>query len=132
MRDLFNIIVQGEGYRLAYKIVSDNLKVGNNVIADSCNPINLTRIEWQEVAKDSNSRFINIEVICSNKDEHKKRIETRIYEIKNLIYPTWEDINNREYHSWETNRIIIDTSNKSIEQSFSELSTKINRYLYDL
>ncbi len=53
LRDLCSTQVVGEGYRLAYRIASDNLNLGNSVIADSCNPIELTRKEWQEVAQKS-------------------------------------------------------------------------------
>lgn len=45
LRDLCRYNVQGEGYRLSYRIATDNLKLRHNVIADSCNPIQLTRDE---------------------------------------------------------------------------------------
>ncbi len=127
--DLCNIVVQSEGYRLAYRIADDNLKLGQNVVADSCNPINLSRKEWESIAKKNNCIFINIEVLCSKKEEHKKRIETRKSEIENLYLPTWKEVENREYHTWETERIIIDTANKSIKESLKELKDKIKRYL---
>ena len=41
--DLCNYQVEGEGYRLSYRIASDNLELGNIVVADSCSPIKLTR-----------------------------------------------------------------------------------------
>ncbi len=126
LRDLCRFDVQGEGYRLSYRIAGDNLKLGQNVVADSCNPINLTRTEWESVAKGNNSIFINIEVLCSNKEEHKKRVETRKSEIAGLKLPVWEDVENREYHSWEMERIIIDTVNKPVKESFEELKKKIN------
>ncbi|HQE58364.1 MAG TPA: AAA family ATPase, partial [Spirochaetota bacterium] len=47
IRDLCAFDVQGEGYRLSYRIAEDNLRLGVSVIADSCNPWNLTRSEWQ-------------------------------------------------------------------------------------
>jgi predicted kinase len=43
--------VQGEGYGLAYRLAADNLRLGLNVIADSCNPISLTRDEWDGVLR---------------------------------------------------------------------------------
>jgi predicted kinase len=129
LRDLCNFEVQGEGYRLSYRIAGNNLKLGQNVVSDSCNPINLTREEWENVAKENDSIFINIEVLCSNKEEHKKRIETRKSDIKGLKLPTWKDVENRKYHFWETERVIIDTANKSIKESFEELKEKIKRYL---
>lgn len=129
LRDLCNFNVQGEGYRLSYRITSDNLKLDRNVVSDSCNPIYLTREEWEEVAKENNSLFINIEMICSNKKTHRNRVEARKSEVENLKLPTWEEIENREYHSWESGRIIIETENQSIEESFSELKGKIEQYL---
>ena len=67
LRDLCHVHVQGEGYRLSYRVADDNLRLGNDVIADSCNPIELTRKEWQQVAKHSKATFVDIEVICSLK-----------------------------------------------------------------
>ncbi len=127
LRDLCGLNVQGEGYRLSYRIAADNLKLGHNVVADSCNPIALTRTEWQEVAIANGSRFVNIEVVCSDKKEHKKRVETRKPEVKGLNLPTWEEVCNREYQSWDSEKIIIDTAGKSSEESFQELKEEINK-----
>ena len=125
LRDLCNFDVQGEGYRLSYKIAADNLQLGHNVVADSCNPITFTRKEWENVATQNNSLFVNIEVVCSDKEEHRKRVGTRKNDIEGLKLPTWEDVENREYHLWESEKITIDTANKSIEECFEELKRKI-------
>lgn len=129
LRDVCNMNVQGEGYRLSYRIVADNLKLGLNVVADSCNPIQLTRNEWQEIAEKNDVEFINIEVVCSDKDEHRKRVEERKSDIPGLKLPTWEDVENREYHPWKSNRIVIDTANKSVEESLEEIKRKIRAHL---
>ena len=123
LRDLCNFKVEGEGYRLSYRIAKDNLKLGISVIADSCNPIELTRREWNEVAVQSNATCINIEVICSNASEHKERIEKREPGIEHLVLPSWEDVKNREYDSWDTDRLLIDTAGKSINESVKYLFT---------
>jgi DNA polymerase III delta prime subunit len=39
------------GYRVAYAIAENNLRVGRTVIADSVNPLQLTRNAWLNVAK---------------------------------------------------------------------------------
>ena len=75
LRVLFSFKVEGEGYRLVYRIAKDNLRLGHDMIADSCNPIELTRWKWENVALESNPRFINIEVICSDINIHKCRVE---------------------------------------------------------
>lgn len=125
IRDLCNFKVEGEGYRLAYRIASDNLKGGISVIADSCNPIELTRTEWQEVAINAGTKFINIEVICSDKAEHRKRVENRSPTIPGLKLPTWEEIEQREYHTWKSDRIMLDTAGKTQSESLQELILSI-------
>src|SRR5438105_2789222 len=77
LRDLCSIDVQGEGYRLAYRVAADNLRLGISVVADSCNPIELTRREWERAAGDAGAQYVNIEVVCSDFREHRRRVETR-------------------------------------------------------
>ncbi|WP_035274540.1 AAA family ATPase [Desulfogranum japonicum] len=125
IRDLCDFKVEGEGYRLAYKIASDNLLLGNNVIADSCNPIKLTRNEWQEVAVTANASFVNIEIICSIKEIHKQRATSRSSDIPNLNLPRWQNILEREYDEWIEEHIIIDTSEKTPIECFDELKEKL-------
>lgn len=60
LRELCNFN-EDEGYKLSYRIASDNLKLGINVVADSCNPITLTRREWETIAEINNAIFIKIE-----------------------------------------------------------------------
>jgi predicted kinase len=129
LRDLCNFDVQGEGYRLAYKIAQDNLRVGNNVVADQCNPINLTRNEWNDVAIKNCCNYVNIEIICSDKSEHRNRIENRENEIENLTLPTWKEVIERKYDVWDEEHIIIDTANRTVEECTDELMEKINCYV---
>lgn len=126
LRDLCSLNVQGEGYRLSYRVAKDNLQIGNSVIADSCNPIQLTRDEWQEVACSADAAFMNIEIICSNHKIHKQRVESRSSNIPNFALPSWQEVVDREYHEWKEDRVIIDTAKKSIDKSFFELNYYIN------
>ncbi len=119
--DLCNFNVEGEGYRLSYRVAQDNLKLGISVIADSCNPIELTRSEWNQVAIESKASFVNIEVVCSDISEHRMRVENRKSAIKGHKLPTWKDVENREYHSWREERLVIDTAGKIVSKSVQEL-----------
>ena len=125
IRDLCAFKVEGEGYRLSYRIARDNLLLGNSVIADCTNSIQLTRHEWEQVATDASARYINIEVLCSDTQEHQHRVETRENEVKNLQLPDWEEVQNREFDAWEEKRIVIDTAQKNIDTSWKELHSKI-------
>jgi predicted kinase len=128
--DLCAINVQGEGYRLTYRLVEDNLRIGNCVIADSCNPWKMTRNEWEDVARKTDSNYVNIEVICSDKNEWKERVENRVSEIDGLVLPTWENIQNREYHIWDEDHIVIDTAHRRIDECLEELFEKLERIRY--
>ena len=126
LRDLCKYQVEGEGYRLSYRVAADNLDLGNRVVSDSCNPINLTRCEWQEIASSRGVSHTNIEIVCSNLEEHKRRIETRKVDIDGLTLPSWKDVKEREYDPWESDRIVIDTASKMVRESFSELLSKLD------
>ena len=122
IRELCSFEVRGEGYRLSYRIARDNLQNGMSVVADSCNPVSLTRDEWNQVAGEIGVEAVNIQVICSDIEEHRRRIESRVSEVENLKLPTWDDVLNREYHRWDASRVItVDTASKSIDESFAEL-----------
>lgn len=127
LRELCSIEVQCEGYRLAYRIASDNLRVGVSVVADSCNPIELTRREWEQVARDARADYVNIEVICSDSSEHLLRAEARGAEVSGLKLPTWNEIENREYHDWTVERVIVDTAGRSKTECASDLLSKLSR-----
>jgi predicted kinase len=121
LRDLCSIDVQGEGYRLGYRVAADNLRVGIDVVADSCNPINLTRLEWERTAMDIGADYVNVEVVCSNLREHRTRVETRRNTVPGLRLPTWEEVSARPYEQWAGTRVILDTFGRSPEKCVDEL-----------
>jgi predicted kinase len=121
LRDLCGVSVKGEGYRLAYRVAADNLRLGLNVVADSCNPLEMTRREWEQVATKCSATYVNIEVICSNQSEHQRRLESRNSDIPELQLPTWHDVQNREYDAWSADRIVIDTADRTPDESLATL-----------
>ena len=114
------------GRGIDWRVASDILKAGVSVVADSCNPIELTRREWERVALDAAGRYVNIEIICSDVREHRRRVETRQSTVLGLTLPNWDEVENREYDSWTTERIIIDTSGKSEADCVGELLSKLS------
>jgi predicted kinase len=69
------------GYRIAYAITEDNLRLGRTVISDSVNPIQLTRDAWMAVADRAQVRAAEVEVICSDPQQHRQRVGTRSADI---------------------------------------------------
>ena len=122
LRDLCAVKVQGEGYALAYRIALDNLNNGIDVVADSCNPVELTRLEWNNVARKAKAIAVNIEIICSNHAEHRQRAEHRNSEIPGMPLPSWDKIQTREYQQWtKPHHLTLDTAGRTAIQSSAEL-----------
>lgn len=102
------------GYRAAYSVAADNLRLGRTVIADSVNPIPLTRDAWYAVAQQAGVPAVEIEVVCSDVGEHRRRIESRVIDVPGLRLPTWENVVNRDYRtSWSRDHHVIDTAGRS-------------------
>src|SRR5438034_9989346 len=94
---LFRSPVNDTGYRVAYAIAEDNLRLGRTVISDSVNPIQLSRDAWIDVAHRAQVRAAEVEVICSDPQQHRQRVETRSADINGLRLPTWEEVISRQY-----------------------------------
>src|SRR5580658_2823373 len=56
-----------EGYCVAYAVAEDNLRLGRVVIADSVNPIQITRDAWLSVASRANVPVLEVEIQCSDR-----------------------------------------------------------------
>ena len=110
-----------EGYNIAYRIAEDNLQLGLHVVADSVNPLQVTRTAWREVATRNGVPFVEIEVVCSNETEHRARVESRVADIAGFRLPTWDEVINRMYEPWDAERLLIDTAGQTPEQSIAAL-----------
>lgn len=117
MREAGSDDIGPEGYAVAIEIAKDNLKNGLCVVADSVNPVQITRDLWAEAAHKTNTNLCQIEIICSDTAEHRRRVEARAPEIENHKLPTWEDVENRDYEEWDNVDITIDTGKKTSDES---------------
>lgn len=113
------------GYRAAYAVAEDNLRLGHIVIADSVNPIAITRNDWHEVALRVGVPYIDVEVVCPDKSEHRMRVEERRADLRGFRLPTWADVEAREYEIWTTPRTVIDTSRLSLPTIVAMLTLEI-------
>ena len=109
------------GYRVAYALAGDNLRLGHTVIADSVNPWPITRDAWVGVATGAGVDWMEIEIICSDAGEHRRRVETRVSDITGHTLPTWDDVLGRDYRGWDRAHAVIDTANRSPEESLAAL-----------
>ncbi|MEJ2867643.1 AAA family ATPase [Actinomycetospora sp. OC33-EN08] len=97
------------GYEIAYDVAADQLRLGVPVVADSVNPLRESRDAWRSVGRAAGARVLEVEVLCSDPDEHRRRAEQRAIDVVGLIRPTWDDILERRYEPWERDRTVVDT-----------------------
>ena len=116
--------VEDLAYRVAYAIAEDNLRVGQSVVADSVNPIRLTREAWLQVAHRTKARPIAVEVKCSDQGEHRRRLEQRDCDIPGPSL-LWEDVISREYDPWGSDRFVVDTFGCGIEENVNAILTHV-------
>jgi predicted kinase len=123
-------VVDGEvgpaGYMVAYALAETNLRLGQVVVADSVNPLKITRDSWHRVAAAAASPVFDIEVICSDAEEHRRRVETRSIDIVGLRPPTWQEVVDREYEDWDEPRLVLDTANHAPVDSLAALRAWLN------
>ena len=98
------------GYVLAYELANSNLELRMAVVADCVNPLSVTRNAWRRVAARTSSTLLEVEVVCSDLAEHRRRVEARQADIPSLIAPTWQDVLHHEYEAWTTPRLVIDSA----------------------
>jgi predicted kinase len=102
--------INDAGYLVAYALAEDNLRLGRVVIADSVNPIQITRDAWLSVASRANVPVLEVEIQCSDSAEHRLRVEERTGDIAGHRLPTWSDVTAREYAPWHREHLVLDTA----------------------
>ena len=119
------LTVDEHGYRVAYAVAEDNLRLGRTVVADCVNPWPLTRRKWQAVASRAVARAISVELVCSDIDEHKRRVESRSPDIDRHRVPTWSEVLAHDYRPWDSERLVIDTARLNVPQCVQSIVSAI-------
>lgn len=114
------------GYIAAYRIAADNLRPDRVVIADSVNPLKLTRDAYRHVAEQAGVGFLEVEVICSDVDRHRERVETRHTDVEGLTKPSWQQVEDRHYETWDRPHLVLDTAVLSVDQSVERIIFALN------
>jgi predicted kinase len=113
------------GYMIGYALAESNLRLGWVVVADSVNPLAVTRDAWRRVAAMTSSDIVEIEVVCSDKAEHRRRVETRSVDVAGLVLPSWQDVLRRDYEPWDKPSVVLDTANSTVSDAIKELQARL-------
>jgi predicted kinase len=110
------LAVGAAGYMIANALAVENLTIGRTVIADCVNPVAASRNGWRETADQCAARLIEIELICSDAAEHRRRVESRAVDISGHRQPTWDEVVKRDYEPWDREHLVLDTAADTVER----------------
>lgn len=99
----------GAGYYAAAAVAGDVLSTGGDVLVECVNPLPITRRLWERTAADAGSCLLQVELVCSDRDEHRRRVEQRVSDIAGLVLPDWRDVLQRDYAPWPEADLRLDT-----------------------
>ena len=117
------------GYVVAYELGRSNLALGMTVVADCVNPLSVTREAWRAVAAGTSSGLVEVEVVCSDPAEHRRRVESRKADIPNFVLPTWDAVLRHEYEAWATSRLVIDSALVSASEAADLILERLRNQL---
>ncbi len=103
------------GYAVAHQLALEQLRLGLDVIVECVNPVALTRDAWPGTAVAGGAALVEVEVICSDRVEHRRRVETRSSDVDGLTKPSWAEVVDREYEPWSRTPLVIDSATTSVE-----------------
>jgi predicted kinase len=119
--------IGGMGYTVAQRVASENLRLGHLVVADMVNPWQVTRDAWRQVARDAGAIHLDVEIVCSDLAEHRRRVESRLSDVEGLVLPTWQDVLDREYHPWDVEPFRIDSAKLGIDEAAALVVKKVRQ-----
>ena len=77
--------------------------------------------DWDDTTKP----VLDVEIVCSDASEHRRRVETRATDITGHRLPTWQEVVERDYRPWDIERMVIDTARLSVEQSVRTILAEV-------
>ena len=121
------LAVGATGYEIANALAADSLMLGRPVVADCVNPVLASRNGWRETALRCSTRLVEVEIICSDVAEHRRRVENRVTDIEGLVLPGWDEITSKLYEPWDRAHFVLDTAGTSVDRLVDELEAHIVR-----
>ena len=85
------------GYSVAFAVAASNLLLGNMVVADCVNPVAESRNGWRAIAR--GLPLLEVEIICSDAAEHRRRVTERVPDIAGFRSPSWPEVVSHHYRT---------------------------------
>ncbi|MFC6357391.1 AAA family ATPase [Luethyella okanaganae] len=79
-------------YLVAENIAERELVSGRSVIVDAVNAVEPARMQWRELAVRAGVMLRVVEVVCSDEEVHKARLERRVRNLPHFEELTWRAV----------------------------------------
>lgn len=89
------------------------------------NPLPVTRDMWAGVARTAGADLIEVEVVCTDQGEHRRRVQERTTDEPGLTQPGWEAVVGREYGAWDRPVLRIDTATTDPEAAAARIVAQV-------
>lgn len=113
------------GYQIALQLAEANLALGNPVLADCVNPVAESRQAWSDLAQRLGVLLLDVEVICSDPREHRRRVETRQVDVPGLQAPSWQSVLDHDYQAWAESPLRLDSASLSPQQAVALILARL-------
>lgn len=113
------------GYGVAAALAEANLGGGRVVVVDCVNPVAASRKGWAMLAARAAVRLVDVEIVCSDRTEHRRRVEGRTVDIARLRQPTWQEVVDHHYEAWDAPHLVLDTARLDPEAAIAAVERHI-------
>lgn len=98
-------------YVVAEALAREQLLLGYDVVLDAVNDVEAARDQWRSLAANAQHPLLFVEVLCSDRREHRRRLASRRRGIAGFPEPTWESVVAREagLSEWRDARVRVDS-----------------------
>lgn len=89
-------------YLVAETLAESIVAIGGSIIVDAVNAVDPAREQWVKLAARYDVPVRFIEVVCSDPEIHRQRLESRGRRLPHVVEPTWHAVEQSldEYSDW--------------------------------
>lgn len=109
------------GYDLALAVADTCVAGGADVVVDAVFPIAISRRPFSELAERSGVPIHWVRLVCSDTAEHRRRVESRVFDLPGSGRPDWAAVTGRETDEWAEPHAVVDTATGDPVTAIQEL-----------
>lgn len=115
-------------YVVVEAMAADVLALGQTVVVDAVNDVEQAREQWRGLAERRGLPLAWIEVVCSDPDLHRRRLEGRQRDLPGFPEPVWDSLPARRagLGPWTDERLVLDSAEAletNVERALEHLRT---------